>query len=313
MTARHPSVSPARLALVTGAAGFIGRHAARALARDGWEVHGIGHGGWPAEEWRAWGLVRWIGTHVVAGALDAWGETPALVVHCAGGASVAMSMERPGEDFERTVASTAAVLDYLRRRAPASRLVLPSSAAVYGSTGLEPAKETRPPRPESVYGFHKLQAERICTEYGRFYGIATAAVRLFSVLGEGLRKQLLWDACGKLSRGERVFSGTGDEARDWVHVEDAVDLLVRAAEHATAEGLVVNGGTGVAATVREIVCEVASAIGSGEPAFLGSPRPGDPQRLIADPQLAQRLGWLPRTGWRDAVRRYCEWYRSVTR
>ncbi len=298
----------ARLALVTGAAGFVGRHVARALARDGWEVHGIGHGGWPPEAWQAWGLSRWIGTHVAPGALDAWGGIPELVVHCAGGASVPMSMERPGEDFERSVGSTAAVLDYVRRRAPSARVVLPSSAAVYGSTGHAPASESRTPRPESVHGFHKLMAEQLCLEYGRFHGVASAVVRLFSVYGPGLRKQLLWDACGKLSRGERAFTGSGVEARDWVHVEDAASLLVRAGARASAACLVVNGGTGHAVSVREIVAEVASALGSDAPTFSGAPRPGDPDRLVADPGLARDLGWRPAKVWRDGVREYCAWF-----
>ncbi len=302
-----------RLALVTGAAGFVGRHVARALARDGWEVHGLGHGNWPPEAWREWGLARWIGAHVAPGALDAWGGVPDVVVHCAGGASVAMSMDRPGEDFERTVSSTAAVLDYLRRRAPGARAVVPSSAAVYGSTGDAPASEGRPPRPESVYGFHKLMAEQVCAEYGRFHGVATAVVRLFSVYGPGLRKQLLWDACAKLSRGERAFTGSGAEARDWVHVDDAARLLVLAASHATTECRIVNGGTGVAATVRDVVGEVARVVGSEEPVFSGVSRRGDPDRLVADPGLAQRLGWKPQMGWRDGVRDYCAWFREGAR
>ncbi len=306
------STSP-RLALVTGAAGFIGRHVTRALARAGHEVHGIGHGGWPEEEWRAWGIARWIGTHVAPGALDAWGGTPALVVHCAGGASVALSMERPGEDFERTVASTAAVLDYVRRRAPDARVVLPSSAAVYGSTGSRPAAESRTANPESVYGFHKLLAEQLCLEYGRFYGVASAVVRLFSVYGPGLRKQLLWDACGKLSRGETRFSGTGAEARDWVHVEDAAALLVQAAEHATPARPLLNGGSGVAVTVGEIVGEVAKALGAPAPVFSGASRPGDPERLISDASAAAGIGWRPRIDWRAGVREYCAWFATVAR
>jgi UDP-glucose 4-epimerase len=300
-------VETLRRALVTGAHGFIGRHLARHLAANGWEVTGLGHGHWPREEWAAWGLARWIPGNVDAGTLGSVG-TQAVAFHCAGGASVRFAIDNPHEDFARTVASTAALLEWARTGGPHPAIVLVSSAGVYGNTGSEPVREDRVPRPESVYAAHKLMAEDLCRLYGRHFSVRTAIVRLFSVYGPGLRKQLLWDACNRLSKGELEFAGSGREARDWVHVFDAARLLAIAADHAGIDCPVVNGGTGNQASVAEVVTSLAAGTGSGAPRFSGKARMGDPDRLVADPSRARRWGWAPAVGWRDGVAEYRDWF-----
>ena len=77
--------------------------------------------------------------------------------------------------------------------------------------------------------------------------------------GCGLRKQLLWDACGKFAKKEDVFMGTGDEVRDWLHVEDAAELLLAAASHASAECPTVNGDCAEGVSVREFLNILATA------------------------------------------------------
>ena len=147
----------------------------------------------------------------------------------------------------------AALLDGVRDRAPAARVVLLSSAAVYGAARIVPTPETEPAAPSSPYGEHKRACEELC----RASGLATIALRLFSVYGPGLRRQLLWDACCKAREGALEFAGTGDEERDWLHVDDAVALVLVAAEHASPAMPIVNGGTGIGTRVRDVVTVIA--------------------------------------------------------
>jgi UDP-glucose 4-epimerase len=298
-----------RRALITGAHGFIGRHLARRLAARGWEVTGLGHGHWPREEWESWGLARWIPGNVELGTLRGAGPQD-VAFQCAGGGSVRFATENPHEDFTRTVASMAALLEWARASASQPRTVLLSSAGVYGDTGPEPVREDRPTRPESVYAAHKLLAEDLCRLHARAFGSRCAIVRLFSVYGPGLTKQLLWDACHKLGSGAAGFAGTGEEARDWVHVEDASALLEASADHADASCPVVNGGAGVAVTVREILAVLAADLGTAPAAFTGEVRAGDPRRLVADPSRAHGWGWRPEVAWRDGVAAYARWFSS---
>jgi UDP-glucose 4-epimerase len=298
---------PSRRALITGAQGFIGRHLARRLASEGWEVTGVGHGHWPREEWSSWGLARWNPGNVDLGTLSKTDEQD-VAFHCAGGASVRFAAENPHEDFARSVESTAALLQWARERPSRPSIVMVSSAGVYGNTGSEPVREDRAPSPESVYAVHKRMAEELSRMHGRFFGTRCAIVRLFSVYGPGLEKQLLWDACNKLTMGEVVFSGTGEEARDWVNVRDAAALLALAADRAGVECPVVNGGAGHAVSIREVLAVIAGTLGRPAPSFSGQVRAGDPDRLVADPSRAHAWGWRPTVHWRDGVAEYCRWF-----
>jgi UDP-glucose 4-epimerase len=296
---------------VTGAYGFIGRHVARQLARNGWHVIGLGHGAWVRDEWQAWGIAEWHSAEIALETLITYAGEPEMIVHCAGSGSVGFSMTHPYQDYQRTVATTLAVLEYARLYAPRARIVYPSSAGVYGVVQKLPITETDPLSPASPYGMHKCLAEDLCASYAQYFGIAVAVVRLFSVYGAGLRKQLLWDASQKIMRGENNFFGTGNEIRDWLHVEDAANLLIAAEEHASTQCMVVNGGSGAGVTVREILTELFAALGRADaPVFSGDPRSGDPIGYVADISKARALGWSPQTPWRQGVREFAAWIRK---
>jgi UDP-glucose 4-epimerase len=300
-----------RHALVTGAYGFVGRHAARHLAREGWRVTALGHGGWSREDWRAWGLDDWHAADVTLETLVTYGGEPDLIVHCAGSGSVGFSVTHPYQDFQRTTQTTIAVLEYARLHSPDARVVLPSSAAVYGTVRELPIRETAALAPVSPYGVHKRLAEELCQSYAASFRLRVAIVRFFSVYGSGLRKQLMWDACRKLAAGEAQFAGTGDERRDWVHASDAAELLACAAEHASVDCPVVNGGSGTSTSVREVVSRLAAEFPhAGAPCFTGTARPGDPDHYQADPARAHALGWRPRVALEQGIAQYVEWFKA---
>ena len=296
--------------LVTGAYGFLGRHVARLLGRQGHTVIGIGHGDWQQHEWESWGLRAWHSVDVNLQELQQHAGNPSTIIHCAGGGSVAFSITDPLADFERTVVTTAHVLEFIRLHAPTCRIVYPSSASVYGTVERVPIPENCPPAPISQYGTHKLMAEEMVSSYARQFGASASIVRLFSVYGCGLRKQLLWDASCKLSRNDYVFMGSGDEVRDWLDVEDAATLLVQAAGHASAECPIVNGGSGVGVTVREVLQHLCLSLHKKASSirFSGVRRSGDPSRYVANCDSARAWGWEPKRSWKQGVEEYAAWW-----
>jgi len=301
-------------ALVLGAAGFIGRHTCAQLAREGHVVHGLGHGNWNAAAWQAWGLSTWTASDVSLSAVSnaIVEHEPSMVLYCAGSGAVASAFQRPFEDFDRSVATVASVLEAIRASGQRTRIVITSSAAVYGDQGDVDLTESSIRAPISPYGFHKAAAESICDSYSRFFGLHISIVRLFSVYGEGLRKQLLWDALNKFSRGEHLFFGTGHELRDWIHVEDAAQLLCAAGQASQGHFEIYNGGHDQA-TTRDVLTHLARAYGAFDlPEFSGETHTGNPRRLTSDCGHAYRqLGWKPNVSLVDGLARYAKWFRQA--
>jgi UDP-glucose 4-epimerase len=297
--------------LVTGAFGFLGRHVARACAQAGQTVRGIGHGSWTRVEWRAWGLSEWHDADLTLEAIVSYGGEPDLILHCAGSGSVGFSLSHPSQDFDRTVVTTREVLEYVRFHCPRTRIVLPSSASVYGNAAQVPIPVTAPLKPVSPYGVHKQMAEELCLCYARHFGISIAIVRLFSVYGIGLRKQLIWDAFTKLSRGQAVFGGTGKETRDWLHVDDAARLLLAAGSTTGESPLIINGATGTGVPTRQIVDTIARAFGCADRVeFSGSSRPGDPVHLVADMAGLETLDWRPSRNLAVELAACVDWFKA---
>jgi UDP-glucose 4-epimerase len=284
------------VAVVTGAAGFIGSRVAHALTERGYRVRSAGRGTAVPE--------------LTGRALEIIDGDTALIVHCAGGSSVGRSITAPLADFRETVPPFAELLERVRTAAPAARVVLLSSGAVYGDAETIPTDERAPARPISPYGHHKRMCEELCASFGHNYAVTSTIVRLFSVYGAGLRKQLLWDACGKAATRQRSFQGTGAEVRDWLHVDDAVSLLLTAAGAASAAAPIINGGSGIGTSVATIVRTVFTAMDAGEPEFGGGSRPGDPSRYVADIARATALGWKPAVALERGLAEYVEWFKG---
>ena len=307
--------------LITGAHGFIGKHLARWLALQGHQVVGIGHGIWPTAEAVSWGVSHWINGDIHSGNLRLMQQTsgtPDVVYHLAGGSSVGASIANPREDFFRTVATTAELLEWLRVDAPDARLVAISSAAVYGSGHEGPINENAVLTPHSPYGHHKRIMEELCQSYADSYGLRVSVARLFSVFGTELKKQQLWDLCTRLTStsGPLVLGGSGNELRDWTDVRDVVRALDLLASQACAEVAVFNVGTGTASSVREIATRIASHWPLSNAAdalrFSGHSRPGDPFSLVANATGLNKLGFAWKIPVDDGLAAYVRWFQGQT-
>ncbi|MEH2532786.1 UDP-glucose 4-epimerase [Bradyrhizobium sp. AZCC 1588] len=305
---------------VTGANGFIGRHLVRVLADRGCRVHGIGHGAIGEAERHRIGLEHWLNGEIDAANLNALAERaglPSTIFHLAGGSSVGLSIAQPFEDFSRTVTSTARLLEWLRGAARDCRLIVASSAAVYGEGHGGAIPVDAATLPMSPYGQHKLMMEQLCRSYAITFGIRSTVARLFSVYGPNLRKQLPWDICSRLQAGERnlVLGGTGTEVRDWTDVRDVARLLAVIGGTPQAETFqVINAGSGLGTTVARVAAMLAECWGGTVSVrYSGIVRAGDPSSLLADDATVRALpfDWTisPEQGFAD----YVSWFKGQSR
>ena len=298
--------------LVTGACGFIGRYIAMEFRQARHHITGVGHGKWAAGEFRKWGISEWFETTITVEALLKMNQKFDMIVHCGGSGSVGFSQKTPYEDFQKNVQSTLSVLEYIRLQSPGCKMIYPSSPAVQGNIGNKPITEEMKSVPVSPYGFHKKIAEELCLSYHNNFNIDIGIIRFFSVYGNGLKKQLLWDACRKIQQSEEVmFHGTGNETRDWIHISDACSLLYKFA--LDCHGFqVINGGSGKSTDIKTVINLLCSYF-EKEPkiSFNGTVKKGDPVYFLADISRASLLGWQPATDFRDGLKAYVHYFRTL--
>jgi len=240
--------------LITGVSGFIGSHVCMHFKNKGYITYGIGRKESSIFQLENTRLDYLKVSDVSIASILEFNQKFDVIVHCGGSGSVGNSVEFPYNDFKKTVNGTLEVLEYIRLFNENAHLIYPSSPAVQGECHNEPIKESYIGKPASPYGFHKKIAENLCQSYAEKYYLNVSIIRLFSVYGIGLEKQILWDAYHKIdiANKEVTFFGTGNETRDFIHIDDVVNLF----ENILLKNnkfIIINGGTGLNKTIRYTV------------------------------------------------------------
>jgi UDP-glucose 4-epimerase len=295
--------------LITGAKGFIGSHVCRYFKNKGYITYGIGHGGLSVEESQEIGLDYWRKDDISIASILEFNQIFDVIVHCGGSGSVGFSVEHPYDDFKKTVDGTLEVLEYMRLFNPNAHLIYPSSPAVQGECGDEPIKEDFIGKPASPYGYHKKIAEDLCQSYAEKYDLQVSVVRFFSVYGKGLKKQLLWDACQKLqnAKSDVSFWGTGEETRDFIHIDDVVSLIEKLLEKDDGF-LILNGATGIKRTIKNVVGMIRNLINQTiDIKFNNQINIGNPIYYWADIQKLKEYHFQAKVSFEDGLNEFVSW------
>lgn len=300
--------------LITGGAGYVGSHCAKALAaarHEGIVFDSLlfGH-----REFVRWGkLIE--GDIRDAAALDAVFAANRIdaVMHFAALAYVGESVMAPGLYYDVNVHGTRVLLDAMTR-AGVRVIVFSSSCAIYGEPDHMPINESTLLNPINPYGFTKLVCERMMDDFGRAHNLKSARLRYFNAAGAEPTAEigehhnpethlipLVLDAASDVSREVQIF-GTdyptpdGTALRDYIHVCDLARAHVLALQHLLNRGetIAVNLGSGQGVSVRQVVDTVRTVTGRDVLVRDTPRRPGDPAVLVADATKAREvLGWVP--------------------
>lgn len=241
------------------------------------------------------------------------GHTFDVCINCSGAASVPLSLQFPLKDFSLNTLNVFKILEAIRTNQPDCRFLNLSSAAVYGNPESLPIKEDFNLKPLSPYGLHKLQAEQICKEFNSYYQLKTCSVRIFSAYGNGLKKQLFWDMYKKFSSGDSIeLYGTGDETRDFIHIEDIVKALRLVVEHAGFSGEVINLANGEEYTIRRVSDLFKKHLKTEkEIRFNNQVKAGDPLNWRADISILKGMGYQPEVSLETGIKNYIEWVQDL--
>jgi UDP-glucose 4-epimerase len=294
--------------LITGAAGFLGSSLANLLAREGHQVRGIDD--------LSTGDPQALGpdVHFTRGDVS---DRPKLwtllqevdvVYHLAARVSVPESVLYPRDYNNVNVGGTVALMEAMRD-VGVRRVVLASSGAVYGDLGAQTLTESITPNPRSPYAVSKLAAEYYVRTIGGLWGIETVSLRIFNAYGPGQHlpashppvvPHYLKQA---LRGGTLVAHGDGSQTRDYVYVDDVISALVAAATAPHINGLVINVGSGVETSVRDLIKSVLEVTGGKAEVIYNAQTSGGVSRMRADLSLAkEKLGYRPSIKLEDGLR-----------
>jgi UDP-glucose 4-epimerase len=295
-------------ALVTGGAGFIGSHLVDVLLDAGDEVTVVDHLRTEAnlERAKARGVTLARGDVTdVAAMLGVFAQArPEVVYHLAAQIDVRRSVSDPSMDAHQNVGGTAAVLE-AARAAGARRVILASTAGVYGDPPALPIAEDTEVAPLSPYGASKAAAESYLALFSRLHGISTLALRMSNVYGPRQNPHgeagVIAIFCAAAAEGREVtIFGDGTQTRDFVYVEDVVSGFAAAGR--SGEQGAINLSTGVETSLLDL----AAALGLDT--VPGTARLGEIARSSLDPSAARdRLGWTASTPLAEGLRRTLAW------
>ena len=300
------------IVLITGVAGFIGRYVARYFSENSWTV--IGTDTAAPENAPLANLSKYVRLQLPAPELSELLKQylPQVCIHCAGRASVGLSVSDPSADFYGNTVLTLEILNALRLNAPDCKFIYLSSAAVYGNPEALPVSETQMTMPLSPYGFHKLQGEQLCLEFFKVYGLSTASARIFSAYGPGLRRQVMWDICHKaIVKRSVTLQGTGQESRDFIHALDIAKALLLLATCAPMQGESYNLATGREVTISELSKLLLDTLEYSEtPQFDAVVPVGNPLNWQADVSELKKLGFAASVPLERGVQTFATWCRA---
>jgi UDP-glucose 4-epimerase len=298
--------------VVTGGAGFIGSHLAEVLAKEN-EVVVI-------DDLSTGKLKNLAGTEVefLKGSitdielLRQSFQGADCVFHLAAIASVKKSVEDPLQTNVVGINGTLKVL-IAAKDAGVHRVVLASSAAVYGSSEKLPKTESMTPEPMSPYAVSKLTGEHYALVFQELYGLQTVSLRYFNVFGP--RQDPSSEYSGVISRfisellqgGQPVIYGDGEQTRDFVFVADVVKANILASRGSTG---VFNIARGKSISLNALGEMIGDILGRKVTPQYEAPRPGDIRHSLADISQARSLGYSPDYSIEEGLKETISWYEN---
>lgn len=303
-----------KVALVTGGAGFIGSHVAEALLERGYDVI-VADNLSTGKRRNVPSTARFVECDISSSEFRTLIETeqPVVLAHLAAQIDVRRSVEDPIADAATNIIALVAMMETITKTAPRCRVVLTSTAGVYGDAPDPPLSEETRLSPLSPYAISKATGERYLEHYARIHGIQGVILRFANVYGPKQDPKgeagVVSIFCSRIRSGQpMIVYGDGRQTRDYVFVKDVAEAIARSAEVAFDNGKsitapVFNIGTGVSTSVLDLVKKIEQISGRSAEVQFEPIRPGEIIDSSLDAECARKiLGWSPSTTLIDGLR-----------
>lgn len=299
--------------VVTGVAGFIASNLATHLLDRGYSVVGVDNlsaGTFENVDSR----VEFHQTDIRSAELGKLLRGADAVFHLAAKSSLTDCLAKPLEAASVNVAGTLNVLE-AARQARLAKFIYADTSAEYEGIAQFPTPEDKV-RPIGVYAASKHGGATFCQSYRELYGMNVTIMRYFNVYGPAqdwrrVVPPVMSAFIIRMLRGERpIIYGTGEKRRDFIYVDDLNDLHLAVLDNPASEGKVFNAGSGLNLSVNEVFRLVEALLQTGLQPIYKPDLPGEATVTLADIASARRLGWQPKVGIEDGLRRTVNYIRQ---
>lgn len=297
--------------IITGVNGFIGGALAEFCLKKGLDVVGIDI----TSESRVIGIIYYqmnLMNDDITGLLNYF--APDFFIHCAGVADVNYSVEHPDSDLFSSVVMTQRILYQILDAEINCRFIYMSSAAVYGQPWKLPITESDRLDPISPYALHKQMAENMCLYFIKQHKMDIKILRIFSVYGPGLKKQIFWDMGKKIVQTKTLeLFGTGEESRDYIYISDLVNAIFCVMTYCFAEsGTIMNIASGTETKIKQAAQIFVEKWGETSDIinFNNVSRIGNPANWRADITQLNKLGFKCDVAIEKGIEEYIRWFKE---
>lgn len=305
--------------LITGGLGFIGRNLSNTLFSKGYDFTILTDNIHPEIR-----LPEHLRDKIVQGSIldkafiDSSLGGYDIIFSLAGSSGASDSVKNPYHDLDTNLKGHLNILEACRKHNPDTVLVFPSSRLVYGKPDTNPVNEQHPIRPESIYAIHKLTTEHYYQVYQRLYGLKCVILRISNPFGPYQRFGsnhygiLNWFIHNAIIKEPVRIYGDGSQKRDFLYIDDLIQLMMLCISNQTMHGKIYNVGYGKGISLRDAAFEIKKIVTDTVVEFQPWPdldkmiETGD---YVSDISCLERdAGWKPLTQFEDGIRKTIEFY-----
>ena len=272
--------------LITGVKGFIGSNLFMYLKKKGYKVFGVSK----KLEYELKKI-----------------KNVDFIIHCAGSGTARLGYK---ENYKKNYLSTRSVVKFCKKKKKKPTIIFMSSYSIYGFIKSSSAKENDLPMPISSYAKTKKLCEDLLLKHNKSNKINIKILRLSSIYGNGIKKQIFFDACKKISQKQSTFFGTGNEIRDWLHISDLCDFISKILRNPKNRYKIINCGYGKGYKVKHVIKQIKKNLKSNLKIKFIKQKTTEPKKLLININLAKSFNWRPKINLNKGIKKYTNWFKE---
>ena len=289
--------------LITGSNGFIGSNIAKNIKN--FFIYGIGRREKKGIKKDKLPYKINLKKNVTVNNLKSFKVNFDFIINCAGKGIVSNHQE----DYKKNFLPLNNILEYITKYSRETTLIFISTLSVYGNKNKK-LSETDKLNPMSVYAKNKIKAENLCKLFSKKYNIKILILRVGPLYGIGLRKQFIYDACKKVSHNKNIFYGTGREVRDYLHINDFVDLIKKILNSKIKNFEIINVGSGTSYKIFDVIQYIKKRFNNTDEVFFNNKGVSqNPKYLQSDNKKIQKFIWKPKRNFFKELKKFINWFK----